>query len=128
MSFQSLATLRYQDMETGDMGDLPAQHREFPAVCNFYFVFLLSDRNFTGTYLGNFPIYIVYFFRTVLCTDCSFSDLFHNRWLCCDRRNELCNRRWSVYDLLCQSVCIPCLCDPCKEKPATSSLTAWGGR
>ena len=93
------------------MGDLPAQHREFPAVCNFYFVFLLSDRNFTGTYLGNFPIYIVYFFRTVLCTDCSFSDLFHNRWLCCDRRNELCNRRWSVYDLLCQSVCIPRLCD-----------------
>ncbi len=90
---------------------LPPSTGKFPAVCDLYPVFLLSDWNFSGTYLGCFSIYPVYFFRTVLCADRRFSDLFYNRWLCYDRWSELHDWRRSVYDILRQSFCISCLCD-----------------
>lgn len=77
------------------------------SILFFYYPIGTSLERTWGTFRYTLYIFSGLFF--VL--DCSFSDLFHNRWLCCDRRNELCNRRWSVYDLLCQSVCIPRLCD-----------------
>ena len=53
-------------METGHLGDLSAKHGEFPAVCNFHTVFLLSHRYFAGTYLGELSGITFIFFPAIL--------------------------------------------------------------
>ena len=55
-----------------------------PSTGNFYFIFLLSGWYVTGTYMGQFSLYPVYFFRTFVCADRSIYYLFHYRWFCSD--------------------------------------------
>lgn len=48
--------------------------------CDYYSVFLLSHWDLPGTYMGNFPVYAVYFFGNFLYSDRCVSAVY------CDRR------------------------------------------
>lgn len=68
----------------------------YPPSTGNFLLFVISILFFyypIGTSLertwGAFRYTLYIFFRTVLCADRRFSDLFYNRWLCYDRWSEL---------------------------------------
>lgn len=84
------------------------------------FFFLLSDRYFTGTYLGNFPVHIVYFFRCFVYCDRSSTFTCIYRWLCGYERDRLFSWRKYFYHILYQSFYFPCLCSHISGSSAAS--------
>ena len=71
--------------------------------------FLLSDRYLSGTYLGNFPIYFVYFFGTFVYSYCSGAFVCSYRRLC-DRWGNDASLWKYFYHILHQSFYFSCLC------------------
>ena len=112
------------DLETGDMGDLSAvqcgRNRQSCDVPSRNLFFLLSDWYFTGTYLGNFPVHIVYFFRCFVYCDRSSAFTCIYRWLCGDERDRLFSWRKYFYHILYQSFYFPCLCSHISGSSAAS--------
>ena len=106
------------------MGDLSAvqcgRNRKSCDVPSRNLFLLLSDRYFTGTYLGNFPVHTVYFFRCFVYCDRSSAFVCIYRWLCGDERDRLFSWRKYFYHILYQSFHFPCLCSHISGSSAAS--------
>ena len=101
------------DLASCDMGDLSTfqcwRNRQSSDVSSGYLFLLLSDRYFTGAYLGNLPVYIVYFFGISVYRDRSGTSVCVYRWLCNNRRFY--GSIWKhLHNVLYQPFYFPCIC------------------